>query len=291
MAQVAKIREEIRDIATRYKRRVKLKNRVAALKQQDDNFADLEKKVLASLRASFVLSTGRCGTMYLTKLLEQAKAELDIYHKPTPEFFNLNNELYHSAADIDCLSRVFKYARFDAFKEAYQLGHHYIETSCKTTFFAPAIDKLMPQCRFLHIVRHPEEFVRSAMARGYYNSNYANQSRIFPRDINTWESYNLVEKNYWNWLATNQFIENFKQNTSKDTFTLKAEDMFSNDEVRESSIDFLSFGVARPKLGENIGKVNVGATKSKLQLKIVNEELRTKIIEMARFYGYSTGNI
>ncbi|NVK75233.1 MAG: hypothetical protein HWE24_17320 [Oceanospirillaceae bacterium] len=282
-----KIKEILKEYGAHAQRRAKLRKATRVLKADDSNFENLEGRILRELPVTFVLSTGRCGTMYLTKLVENADKNVDVYHKPKPEFFEFNNEAYH-LNDVDQLARILKFSRMDALKESYFLGNSYVETSCKTTFFANAADSLFQNARFVHIVREPHSFVKSAMSRHYYNSHYANQSRIFSDDKIQWQEYSLVEKNYWNWIATNEYIEEFKSSTDSAVLTISSDALFQ-DEVKRA--ECVNFCLHKSKMVsthgiKDIGIVNAGKQSSgDFRLELKNEDLLARLQVLTDKYG------
>ena len=68
-----------------------------------------------------------------------------------------------------------------------------------------------PKSRFILLVRKPEEFVRSAMARGFFDTehpNYCNQlSPAFSEPISSsWKTISVLERNLWYWVLVNKFV-------------------------------------------------------------------------------------
>lgn len=257
---------------------------------KDGYFKEINSKVLNELEVVTVLSTGRCGTLYLTELLENNLINLDIYHKPKPEFFNLNNELYHNRFNAKKLKDIYLYSRFDRLKEAYLLNRQFIETSCKTTFLATGIDSAVKNTKFIHLIRNPYRFCESALSRNYYNSHYANQSRIFPKDEDKpyWNSLTLIEKNIWNWVETNLYIEEFKSNSTSPILTLKSEDLFRNNKERISLINFISGNdncqlVKRGRKVRNKGKTS----KIKVTINDIRDpDLKKALLILCKRYNY-----
>lgn len=209
--------------------KTKYKRQKAIDRMQD--FSDLPERVLKDTKAMFVLSTGRCGTDFLTHLLKQSAA-LHVEHEAEPRlamasrYLNDNNLLNQEAGKAAFLA-----ARYHMIQDAYMFEKRYVETNNRLTFFAPAIRDLMPQAQFVHIVRHPGAFVRSGMRRGYYTDEYIadfGKIRPTPEDevYDEWESYSRIEKISWLWFRTNTLIEEFKESCPDKVMMVKSEELF-----------------------------------------------------------------
>ena len=177
----------------------------------------------------FFLSTGRCGTKWFARLISADK-KLKVFHEPQPNLgsqsklafetiiqkdFNINHE------EARLIEEIFLAGREQYLRYSYKTEKRYIETNNHITFFAPVIAKLLPQALFVHVYRHPGEFVRSAIRRKYYlEGNKEDLKRIHPL-INSaaydhWDQWDQVRKNAWLWDETNQFIEKFKSMIPED---------------------------------------------------------------------------
>lgn len=186
-----------------------------------NNFKDLKPPV-------FFLSTGRTGTQWFTELLNKTKRTL-VFHVPKPDLsmqsvfiygmlkkgkLEQNNDLWQAAKEI------FLAGREENLRYSYKTDKLYIETNNFLTFFAPILAELFPNAKFIHLYRHPGEFVRSALNRNYYGENDKNiMRRIKPVDgyyYDNWNNLTRLEKSAWLWNETNLFIENFKSDINKD---------------------------------------------------------------------------
>ncbi len=176
----------------------------------------------------FFLSTGRTGTKWFADLFSKNKKTM-VFHVPKPDLsvqgvfaYNLfksgrldkDDDLRQSIAEI------FLAGREQQLRYSYKTDKQYIESNNYLTFFAPVLAKLFPHARFVHIYRHPGEFVRSAINRNYYTVDDNNKMRrIKPVEgyyYNSWENLSQLEKSAWLWNETNLFLEDFKSKISTD---------------------------------------------------------------------------
>lgn len=160
-------------------------------------------------RCLFVLSTGRCGTTTLTKLLNLSP-EVDAYHERKPKLVAPSLDAFY-----DGFEQRTKYAR--VFEEAH-CGHLtwsrlrrrvYSDTSNRLTYFAPAIAAEFPNAKFIHLHRHPVDVLRSGMRRGWYQNSLWDPYRVRPA-IGTpahlwWDQCDRFSKICWYWSAINEF--------------------------------------------------------------------------------------
>lgn len=197
-----------------------------------------------NVRPCFVLSTGRSGTLLLTKLLELSP-HIAVVHQPKPELVRASKLAYEQIKHSpDIFRETFKSAREEYVLEA--LMHHqvFVETNNRITFFAPTIRDVFPNAVFIHLVRHPGDFVRSGIRRHWYSEQHEHDiGRIVPcsGDIkNRWPSLTAIEKIGWLWNETNQFIEDVKKKlSSEDVLFVRAEQLFNDVGVTQAIYKFL----------------------------------------------------
>lgn len=177
----------------------------------------IEKLKDPSFQPVFVLSTGRAGTTLTTQIFEDDKSVFVIHDHPQDLLFV--SRLAYEAYQQDISQGVNKMAgaAYLAAREAelYSSFLHnklFIETNNRITFLAPGIKHLIPHAKFVLLYRHPGDFVRSGMRRGYYqNDNYTEQGRIRPVNDSEWNELSAEEKIAWLWNETNGFAYNFLQ--------------------------------------------------------------------------------
>ena len=114
--------------------------------------------------ACFILSTGRAGTQYLTELLNELPG-LQALHEPQPELLYASRWAYEHQEKTEMLEAAFLAARYEFIRNAHLSGLRYVETNNRLCFLADGIAKAFPKARFIHLVRHPEAFIRSGLQR------------------------------------------------------------------------------------------------------------------------------
>lgn len=208
------------------------------------DFGKLPHQIFNESEPVFVLSTGRCGTKLLTKLFEIA-CEEDIHHEPDPQMI-FASRFVHENRDkgIDVRKSAFLGGRYELLKGAYLKGYRYIETNNQITFFADAILDLIPQTKFIHLIRHPGDFVRSGIRRKYYECHDYDDGRIQSDDSALWKSYSQLQKIGWLWNETNTIVEVWKKTIfGKNVLTVNSEDLFSDAAIFQSICDFLELPI------------------------------------------------
>ena len=217
-------------------------------------------------RPCFVLSTGRSGTMLLSRILEKC-SETSVYHSPELELEYFSKFAYHNQDNSALLKNIVDAARYEFIRNDYLIGNTYIETNNRITFFAYQLAELYPNARFLHLIRNPESFIRSGLRRNWYQGNFHDEGRITPADgkhAEKWTSYTQPEKIAWLWNETNAFIEQFKLKHPESVKTVFAEDLFSDP---HSAMEILTFfecdGLNTSKLQKMIKRpINKGVGKT-----------------------------
>jgi len=183
----------------------------------------------------FVLSTGRVGTETLSALLNLSPNILSL-HEPHPLLYQLARNAYQN--EMTGCESVWDDAvmglRSDLFDSALASGVGYVETSPQATFLAPAFYRMVPDVKFIHLIRHPATVVRSGMRRGWYAGHSADATRITPKDgsedFNVWSGMTPLAKIAWLWSETNRWICEFTGKLPEEKYMLlKAGDIFSGD--------------------------------------------------------------
>ena len=240
----------------------------------------LPEDVLAQAAPVFVLSTGRVGTMLLTRLFELEKG-LNIEHEALPEMLYTGKLAYADPSNIEFTKGAFMAGRYEAIRDCQLQNLRYVETNNRLTFFAPAMAALFTNAKFIHLLRHPDSFVSSGIQRNWYTGKtITDEGRIAPAKNSGIERQQ--DKIAWLWNATNSFIEDFKEGAGKDrTLTVRSEDLFSNTEEAERILNWLDFKADKTSIQKVLNRPVNTSRKKKTQQEY-NPDL-TPLVE--KYYG------
>lgn len=155
---------------------------------------------------AFGLSNSRCGTVTLSKLFALSPS-LSAHHEPKPTLYLEAVEAYKNRTDLT--STIFK-GREELVRAADRENKFYVELTPHISSVPDSILRAFPEARFFFIHRHPYEFIRSGMRRGYYVSSLA---RLSPREDDPiserWSSLQQIEKIAWGGAKMNEIILEF----------------------------------------------------------------------------------
>ena len=198
----------------------------------------------------FVLSTGRSGSKLIVNLFNLSD-NVTALHEPRPTLEYFSDYAFHHQQEEKILSNMIDAARMELVLEAFIKNQIYVESNQCLTFFAPVIAGLFKKSKFVHLVRHPGDFVRSALRKGWHkNDSIWESGRVKMKDKNQWAQLDQIERLSWLWMTTNQFIEDFKTQVHKSrVFTLKFEDLVEKKKTIKKSLEFIgSHHIAAEKI-------------------------------------------
>lgn len=226
-----------------------------AIQSKNINYTTLPQIVHEKARCCFVLSTGRCGTKLLTNLLGLS-SKVECEHTPLPELTYFSKLAYERGLEHKNKFQLgIDMARYELIRNTFLKNQLYVETNNRITFFAPFLAKVFKKSKFIHLVRHPANFVRSGIRRNWYSGkNSHDAGRIVSCGTLNWNQMTKIEKIAWLWNETNQFIEDFKTNIGdvNRVMFVKAEDLFFK---TETSLRIFEFLKVEPPLEKKISKV------------------------------------
>ncbi len=275
-------------------------------------FGPFRKKINVSLTRDyldeieppvFFLSTGRCGTTWFAKLLNTSPNCI-CKHEPEPNLAYQSKFAYEvqhgkpiekTDPEFPFLKEILLAGRERIFRYVYKTNKTYVETNNRMTFFAPILSEIIPQAKFVHIYRHPAEFVRSGMRREYYSENdVISNTRITPHknsnDYGTWPLLSEFEKVCWLWNETNTFIDLFlKEIPAKQIFRFNFNHL--SQEKIISLLEFMDCTVKKNKIQKKLNKRSNAQLEGKFpKYKDWNEKQKIKLKEicgpLAESYGY-----
>lgn len=245
----------------------------------------------------FVLSTGRCGTTLLTKILSLNYC-IEAVHEPQPNLQWPAKRAYELGADDTLLLReIALHLRIDAIGTAWQRGLIYVETHNRITFYAAALAREFARAKFVHLIRNPHAFIASGLRRGYYTGSRLDYGRIMPRAGSEaaalWPTWTQAEKIAWLWTETNRVAEHVRTLAGTERFrVVKAEELFSSTatgcditkwlgaEVPESSVaKLLQKPINAQSNGNSLELVRMWSVKER-------ERIDAIVAPVAQAYGY-----
>ena len=229
----------------------------------------------------FVLSTGRVGTVALTRLLDLSP-QIYALHEPSPALLMASRHAYQAGdtqtKEPERWDLVIDAARAEMVWHAHRMRQVYAETNNRMTFLAPTLARFFPESKFVLLHRDPVEFVQSVVRRGTYGSNSWDDYRISPLPSDphagSWDAMTQAQKAAWLWRATHEFSLEFLD-TLPDTrkLTVPSRDLFSGNMAAIEAIFHLA-GVEVPPRKKidgtlarrwNEGKANGAGAASGLQ--------------------------
>lgn len=239
----------------------------------------------------FVLSTGRCGTALLTKILQES-SQIDVHHTPTPELVYYSKFAYENYKQLCSeLKYIVDAARYEQIRNAFLLEKTFVETNNRITYFAYQLKELYPRAKFIHLIRHPVHFIKSGMARDWYTGKNPHDEGhiILNSDLEKWNHYSRAEKIAWLWNETNQFIEDFKSTIEPERIkTVFAEDLFKNPDTTKNIFQYLGLKpLSRQQIESLLKKpVNKGNTKKIQSFDIQLKDRVKEILLLSQKYNY-----
>ncbi len=192
---------------------------------------ELKKEQYSSLRApAFFLSTGRCRTHWITTILAEQRNILPL-HNPEISFLEEGRIIYESLTNSTetekkLILQLVSQARDAIWLNCAKRDIQFVETNNRITFAAPFLIDLIPHSKFVHVTRHPVDFIISGMNRDWYKGNSHDLGRIVMNDSAKWEKLSQTQKIAWLWLETNMFILQSISGLSSDrVFSLQSENL------------------------------------------------------------------
>jgi hypothetical protein len=190
----------------------------------------LNRRGWRNARCLYILSTGRTGTTSLEKLFKLVPG-MAVYHELPP--FNVTTTieaLHHVHEDPERFARYFRKHRAGIIGSHHRRGEVFVETN-NFKYLSPVIADLLPGARFVHLYRHPADYVRSGMRRNWYVSHPWDSFRLRPAEddpwYTAWQDWPPFHKICWFWKTANQTFLNFmKTQPESRVASVKFEELF-----------------------------------------------------------------
>ncbi|MDU9050280.1 MAG: sulfotransferase [Candidatus Electrothrix sp. Rat3] len=203
---------------------------------------------IEELAPVFVLSTGRCGTQTMSALAELI-SDVDSHHEPEPTLLE-ESYLYFMQlcpeTPNDFWQQLLGANRDELIRQAARSEKKYFETNNRMALLCDLLVKYYPGAKFIHLVRHPCDFVRSGMRRDYYKNHPWDFVRMSPQQDDPasagWKESSQLEKCSWLWAKTNSHINRVLETIAEERkLFVRSEDIFNNvGSTVENVLSFIS---------------------------------------------------
>ena len=189
----------------------------------------------------FILSTGRSGSKLIVELLNQSE-NIEAFHEPRPTLQYFSNYAYHNQKKEQILKKIIDGVRMEMILEVFINDKIYMESNQCLTFFAPVLARLFKRSKFVHLIRHPGNFVSSAVRKGWHkNDSIWESGRVRPADHNQWKKMDHIQRLSWVWAATNGYIKKFGEKINPSRFhTVQFENLVDGYNAVKKLISFVN---------------------------------------------------
>jgi hypothetical protein len=252
----------------------------------------------------FILSTGRAGSKFIVELLNLSP-DVSAFHEPQPRLQFFSDFASRRQDQPELLTKMIEAARMEWILKVYIQKKIFVESNQCLTFFAPVLSVLFKSSKFVHLIRHPGDFVASAARKGWYNNDSIWESGRFKMaDEHRWAGMNQIERLGWLWNSTNRFIRKFLSTLpAARRMTCRLEDLLADTSAIHALFSFCGAGVPEPeKVSEiqsrQVNRLWVDPNEPSNMKKNPDfpafgnwpvtdkRTLRTLVGETARFFGY-----
>lgn len=209
-------------------------NGLEALGYRDRGWPEGDSELRAAVRPVFVLSPGRSGTMTLQALFDLVPS-VQAVHEPAPALVAASFLAWeHRCEPAQFWKDAVHQARDVAIFRAHRRGRVWFESNNRLTLLAEPLRAAYPNARFLLLVRKPNGFVASAMARQYFQGHPWDFARVRPRAGDhlaaEWAGLPALEKCAWLWATTVGYGLDLAETWGPDVVhVLRSEDLFSGE--------------------------------------------------------------
>lgn len=248
------------------------------------------------MRATFVLSTGRCGTQSLTKAISQSlNGRAVITHEPIRELYKPRLTL-GSFNPSKSLKLREAYTHFRQVVATVRNGTEYVETGWPAfTWFEQFHKELGELWRFVHLVRNPVHVAASFVTHGYYQAQRTDGFPAFaflqpsdagvrhPEIASEWRKLSVFDKCLYQWLEINARATMLASRNITPAAVVRFEQLFSAQPVRDALFDTLNW----PRPAAAIAHFDAFHFETTLPLKPTSHMLWGKVKELAATLGYA----
>jgi len=187
-----------------------------------------------NVKLFFIVTTGRSGSMTIARTLSQ-HPQIICRHEPRPQLIRLSTELAHREKPIHLVKKELYYIyQFSVFPKDKIYG----ESDQKFFNLITLLSELLPNSKFIWLVRDGRDVVASTYGRGWFSPQESEGSYL-TTDLNRrwqyyrlngakcgalckeeWEEMSVFEKNCWYWAYVNKEIEKQLISLPQDRWTV-----------------------------------------------------------------------
>lgn len=254
---------------------------------------NLDVDELLASRALFLISPGRSGTKSLVDFCAR-NTTLFCEHAPDPWVASIGYRYHLGELSAQAAQYGFYATREPYLLRARQKQQVFFDGDCKNLPLALEIAELLPNARFIHLVRDPQAFVRSGLARGYYRTTpHELWGHLTATRVKSPAASNLpeqVQRIAYFWETANLIAERAKEQLGEGRVTtIVAETLFDKPTVALDALDAIGLGdVVLPRQDATLDKLNAQRQRPSLPddadqiiARVIRETCKTRSI----YYG------
>ena len=249
------------------------------------------------------LSTGRCGTQWLTHCLREHDARVAVEHEPI-------GPLYRPRSYFRCYSdpeAILAVPEVRAHVERIAGERHYIETGWPVFAALPLLaDRFADRLRVVHLTRHPIPTALSHLAHSSYAGSprddaYTRLATLGPSDPNVfqpeyaarWVELSDYEKCLFWWTEVNQFGLEFPERYGEIPFLrVKSEELLGGDRsALEDLVEFMGLAWDDAWLARTDRVVDKWHHRTDRDVDPFQIHRHTTTMETARHLGYDLDDV
>lgn len=187
----------------------------------------LEELDYSLCRCVFTITTGRSGTDWLTHFLNHFEG-IKAVHEPYPSMFEVNRHRAEGLIKAREAAYTVRQMRSHFVRNCYHHGITYAEISPFMAHLVVPTKMAFKGARFIHLVRGPRAFVKSALPRAWYQYPTI-QSHWWPK--NHPPNLDQTQRLIWWWNEVHsRGLTAEKKYGAQGCFRLRAEDMWTKPE-------------------------------------------------------------
>jgi len=194
----------------------------------------------------FILSTGRSGSKFISEICNLSN-DLNAFHEPSPTLMFFPIQAYHQ--NIEILKQIINASRMELMLNSFIKDKIYVESNQCLSFYSYALAELFPKAKFIHIVRHPGDFIRSSIRKGWHKNDSIWEIGRIKESNKEWMMYDQIEKLAWTWKETNNYLVDFGASLLDNRYLLvKFEDLSSNLKTMHDIFRFIGTELLQDKV-------------------------------------------